>query len=139
MTTLREIGVLLRLLVPEPRQRLHLAALGALSVVLAFLEAAGVGSIAPLVALLQAPDRFGATSIGSALARLTGSGEPQRLLFVLSALIIGLFLIKTVVALLNGFLVQRYSQSFFANLSSRLLDGYMRMPFENVAVNIWVP
>lgn len=128
-----EIRALLAVLTPEPGQKLKLIGLCVLSTLLAILEAVGVGSIAPLVALLQSPERFAGTSIGAALKWLAGTSETQRLVMVLGLVILLLFVLKAVVALLNGYLVQRFAQSFYTSLSSRLLQGYMRMPYEQVS------
>lgn len=124
---------LMALLVPDPRQATKLGVLVALSALLALLEAVGVGSIGPLIAVLQSPERFAASRFGEALTRLTGTSDPQRFILVLGAAILVLFFVKTLVALVNGFLTQRFSQSFFTSLSSRLLEGYMNMPYQRVA------
>ena len=128
-----EIKTLGAVLTPEPGQKWKLAGLCALSALLAVLEAVGVGSIAPLVALLQSPERFAGTGLGRALQWLAGTSETKRLVLVLGVVVLLLFLLKAVVALINGFLAQRYAQAFYTSLSSRLLEGYMRMPYEQVA------
>lgn len=128
-----EIRSLLAILAPEPGQKLKLVGLCVLSMLLAILEAVGVGSIAPLVALLQSPERFAGTSIGGALKWLAGTSETQRLVMVLGVVILLLFVLKALVALLNGYLAQRFAQSFYTSLSSRLLQGYMRMPYQEVS------
>lgn len=130
MMGLAEFRSLVGLIAPERRHKARLAVLGVLSMMLALLEAAGIGSIGPLVALMQSPERFEATGFGGFLQYLSGGGGRDRLLMALAMLLVCLFLLKTFVALAHAFLVQRYSQRFYTSLSQRLLAGYLRMPYE---------
>lgn len=118
-----------RLLLPRGRMTWRLVRLALLTLAMAVLEAAGVGSIAPLVVVLQSPDAFAGTRAGEALAALVGGAEPAYLVPAAVAAVAVLFATKAAVTLAQGYAAHRFAQAFYADLSTRILAGYLAMPF----------
>lgn len=118
-----------RLLVPRGRLAWRFVRLGALTLAMAMLEAAGVGSIAPLVLVLQSPEAFAGTGAGEALAGLVGGAEPRHFVTAAVAAVALLFLLKAAVTLAQSYATHRFAQAFYAELSTRVLAGYLAMPF----------
>jgi ATP-binding cassette subfamily C protein len=118
-----------RLLLPPGPLRWRLGRLGVLTALMALLEAAGVGSIAPLVLVLQSPDAFAATRAGAALSGLLGGAEAERLVPAAVAVVALLFTAKATATLAQGYATHRFAQALYAALSTRILAGYLAMPF----------
>lgn len=122
-----------RLLLPPGPLRWRLGRLGLLTIAMAVLEAAGVGSIAPLVLVLQSPDAFAATTAGTTLSALLGGDGGSRLLPAAVAAVAVLFTLKAAVTLAQGYAAHRLAQVLYADLSARILRGYLAMPFSRHA------
>lgn len=99
------------------------------SVVLALIEAAGIGSVFPFVALLQSPDSLLGTPVWGVLTRLFGRWSPDAMLIYLGYLLLGLFVLKNLLAALQFKLHYSFMQDFYRSLSSRLLASYMAHPY----------
>jgi ABC-type multidrug transport system fused ATPase/permease subunit len=126
VTSLSQAWAVLR---PHGALARRVPVLGALTVALAVLEAAGIGAIAPLVLLLQAPERFAATGPGAALAAALGTVERGVLLPAAVGVVAGLFVLKAATALLHGKAAYRFAQDLYTDLATRILAGYLAMPF----------
>lgn len=122
-----------RMLLPAGPLRWRLGRLGLLTIAMAVLEAAGVGSIAPLVLVLQSPDAFAATTAGTALAGLLGGDGAAGLIPAAVAAVAALFTLKAAVTLAQGYAAHRFAQVLYADLSGRILRGYLAMPFSRHA------
>jgi ABC-type multidrug transport system fused ATPase/permease subunit len=122
-----------RLLAPRGRLTWRVAGLALLTLAMAILEAAGVGSIAPLVLVLQSPDGFAATRPGQALAGLLGSTDAGTLVPAAVGAVAVLFVAKACVTLAQGYTAHRFAQALYADLSTRILAGYLAMPFSRHA------
>jgi ATP-binding cassette subfamily C protein len=122
-----------QLLAPRGRLAWRVAGLAVLTLAMAILEAAGVGSIAPLVLVLQSPDGFAATRAGQALAGLVGSAEAAALVPAAVGAVALLFTAKACVTLAQGYAAHRFAQALYADLSTRILAGYLAMPFSRHA------
>ncbi len=122
-----------RLLLPPGPARWRLLRLGVLTLLMALLEAAGVGSIAPLVLVLQAPEAFAATRAGTILAGVLGGAGAERLVPAAIAAVALLFTLKAAVTLAQGYAAHRFAQVLYADLSTRILRGYLAMPFSRHA------
>jgi ABC-type multidrug transport system fused ATPase/permease subunit len=120
----------LRLLLPERAQKRQAVVLLALSAAVAVLEAAGIGSIAPFIVLVQSPDLLRGSAAGRAFLELVSQSTPERTIVVAALLLVLLFAARAVVGLLHGYFTQRVTQGLYADLSSRLLAGYMAMPYD---------
>lgn len=122
-----------RLLLPSGKARWRLFRLGLLTLLVALLEAAGIGSIAPLVIVLQSPDAFATTKAGSVLTSFLGATGQQMLLPVTMAAVALLFSVKATVTLAQSYASHRFAQVLYADLSTRVLQGYLAMPFSRHA------
>lgn len=122
-----------QLLAPRGRLAWRVAGLAVLTLAMAVLEAAGVGSIAPLVLVLQSPDGFAATRAGQALAGLLGSADAAALVPAAVGAVAILFTAKACVTLAQGYAAHRFAQALYADLSTRILAGYLAMPFSRHA------
>jgi ATP-binding cassette subfamily C protein len=122
-----------RLLLPPGPARWRLARLGVLTLLMAVLEAAGVGSIAPLVLVLQSPEAFAATRAGTALVHALGGSGAERLVPAAIGAVALLFTLKAAVTLAQGYAAHRFAQVLYADLSTRILRGYLAMPFSRHA------
>jgi len=122
-----------RLLLPRGRLAWRFARLGGLTLAMAVLEAAGVGSIAPLVLVLQSPGAFASTRAGEALAGLLGTAEPGPFVTAAVAAVAVLFAAKALVTLAQSYAAHRFAQTLYADLSTRILAGYLAMPFSRHA------
>lgn len=118
-----------RLLLPRGRISWRLVRLALLTLGMAVLEAAGVGSIAPLVVVLQSPEAFAATRAGAAIAELVGGADASRLVPAAVGAVAILFTAKALVTLAQGYAAHRFAQALYADLSTRILAGYLAMPF----------
>ncbi|WP_291298011.1 ABC transporter ATP-binding protein [Elioraea sp.] len=122
-----------KLLAPRGRLAWRVAGLAVLTLAMAVLEAAGVGSIAPLVLVLQSPEGFAATRAGQALAGLLGSADAAALVPAAVGAVAILFTAKACVTLAQGYAAHRFAQALYADLSTRILAGYLAMPFSRHA------
>jgi ATP-binding cassette subfamily C protein len=120
-------------LLPRGRLAWRVPWLVLLTLAMALLEAAGVGTIAPLVLLLQSPESFAATRAGQALAALAGGADPSVLVPAALAAVALLFAGKAAVTLAQGYAAHRFAQALYADLSTRILAGYLAMPFSRHA------
>lgn len=119
-----------RLLLPQRQLAGELVVLVGTTLSMAALESVSAAALGPFVALLTSADTFTQSRLGQALASLTGRYDRSGLTFCAAAAIIVLFVLKTIVTLLQGWLNQRYSQDYHKSLASRLLRGYLAMPYE---------
>lgn len=113
----------------DRKQKQKLGFLLAISVILALLEAAGVGAVIPFVAVIQSPDRIAASALWPTISRFSGIDSPAKAVPLLCAAILGLFLLKNGLSLLHLRQSQQFAQDFFCRLSNRLVAGYLSRPF----------
>lgn len=121
---------LLRILAPPKEHRGKFILLVVLTLTVAILEALGVGSIAPLITLVQSSDQFIASKTGKFLADFWDIDNGEDLLAYLGAALVGIFVLKMIASLLHAYFQHLYSQVYYSNISSKLLHGYMKMPFQ---------
>lgn len=101
----------------------------ALAVFVSLLEAAAALAIAALLALVVAPGRpLQMPVVGDRLTGLGSGGDGSAHLLLGSMLAI-FFLVRGAFALLQVYAQSRIGQMTGVDLSRRLLDGYLRMPF----------
>jgi len=94
-------------------------------------EMLSLGLMLPLVALLANPDYIRESELLQSLA-VWGQGMPHENLVILS--LIGfsiIYAVKTVLVGFNGWWQAQYSFSFRANLSKRIFNHYLMMPYRS--------
>ena len=119
----------LRLLAPSKNNRTKFISVIVLTFLMAVLEAVGVGSIGPLVALTQRSDSFLDSTSGQFLASLFSVQNQDDLLLYLGATLVAIFVFKMIVTMLHAYMQHSYSHAFYSSISTRLLEGYTKMPF----------
>lgn len=113
----------------DERQRRQAIFLVLFGLILAFLEALGVGSVVPLVTFVQAPKALEGTRIWALLVRIFGEHDPDTMVMYLGMTVIGIFILKNVLAGVQFRLHFGFTHEFFRRLSSRLLATYMGLPY----------
>ena len=110
----------------QKREALLLMVLG---LVLALIEALGVGSVVPFVTILQAPESLNGTRLQTILVAIFGASDQQTLVLRLGGGVLVLFVLKNVLTGIQFRLNYGFIHEFFRRLSSRLLASYMAQPF----------
>ncbi len=93
------------------------------------LDLAGLGLIAPYIALVTQPDSMTQGRLSELLALLSWGGDRQALLIWLSGLLVFLFLGKAFVVLGINNLIIRFAQNQQIRLRSRLMHAYQHLPY----------
>ena len=93
------------------------------------LDLAGLGLIAPYIALVLQPDRFTDGTLGKLLPLLGEGIAPNTLLLGLSALLVTLFLSKAIAVLGINNVIIRFSQDQQIRLRTRLMHAYQHLPY----------
>jgi ATP-binding cassette, subfamily B, bacterial PglK len=113
----------------DARDRRNALFVFAMMLVLALLEAAGVASIMPLVAVLMHPGIVQSNTYLAALyARLAFSDINAFLLF-LAGMVFIVVVGRVVFAALTQYAILRYSAALSYSLSTRLLEKYLRQTY----------
>ena len=94
-----------------------------------FLDFAGLGLIAPYIALVMQPDQVTEGRIGQLLAMLDWTTDRETLLLWVSILLVTIFVAKAIAALGISFVIIRFAQSQQIRLRSRLMHAYQNMPY----------
>ena len=93
------------------------------------LDMAGLGLIAPYIALVTQPDSMTQGRLSELLALLNWGSDRQVLLISLSGLLVFLFLGKAFVVLGINNLIIRFAQNQQIHLRSRLMHAYQHLPY----------
>ncbi len=93
------------------------------------LDLAGLGLIAPYIALVTQPDSMTQGRLSELLTLLNWGGDRQALLIWLSGLIVFLFFGKAFVVLGINNLIIRFAQNQQIRLRSRLMHAYQHLPY----------
>ena len=93
------------------------------------LDLAGLGRIAPYIALVTQPDSMTQGRLSELLTLLNWGGDRQALLIWLSGLIVFLFFGKAFVVLGINNLIIRFAQNQQIRLRSRLMHTYQHLPY----------
>jgi ATP-binding cassette subfamily C protein len=109
------------------RQRLALAA--AAMLFLAVLEAAALIALVPLLQILTAPNLHSTSNIVSTVSGFFGDPKPLQLAAYLGIIVFGLYVVKTVAAIV----IMRWTTTFAlaqeAKTVRRLMSVYLRAPY----------
>lgn len=113
----------------DQQQRRQAALLMLFSMVLALIEALGVGSVVPFVTMLQAPQSLEGTRLWNALVIIFGQKSPQSMVLSLGGAVLVVFVLKNALTGIQFRLNYGFVHELFRRLSSRLLASYMAQPF----------
>ena len=113
----------------DRQQRQQAVLLMVFSLVLAFIEALGVGSVVPFVTMLQAPESLEGTRLWNVLVMVFGQRTPQSMVLSLGGAMLVVFVLKNTLTGIQFRLNYGFVHEFFRRLSSRLLASYMAQPF----------
>ncbi|MBT8096229.1 MAG: ABC transporter ATP-binding protein/permease [Woeseia sp.] len=117
----------LRTLSPEDSGRI--SRLLALAVITALVEVAGVGSIAPFVAMLTQPEHALANPYLERLNNLLGFTDFSQMLVFLGTSVVLITLLRNTLFALKEWFFAHYLALIKHNLSSELLMHYLRQPY----------
>jgi ABC-type multidrug transport system fused ATPase/permease subunit len=120
---LREILTLLG----EDRRKLP--ALVVLFLGVSMLDLAGLGLIAPYIALVMNPESLLEGRLGELLFSLGGPNDRETLLLGLSVLLVALFLAKAIAALGINNVIIGFAQNQQIRLRTRLMHAYQHLPY----------
>jgi ATP-binding cassette, subfamily B, bacterial PglK len=101
----------------------------AMMLVLGLLEAAGVASIMPFVAVLLNPAIVHSNTYLAALYVRLGFSDAKAFLFFLAAMVFVVVVGRMAYTALTQYALARYSASLTYTLSTRLLEKYLRQPY----------
>jgi ATP-binding cassette, subfamily B, bacterial PglK len=114
-------------LIGEDRPRLPSMVMLFLGV--SILDLAGLGLIAPYIALVIQPDLNMDGRIGQLLAMLNWNTDRETLLFLLSGILATLFICKSVIAISINNVTIRFAQNQEIRLRSRLMHFYQQLRY----------
>lgn len=113
----------------DRQQRKQAVMLMGFSLVLALIEALGVGSVVPFVTMLQAPESLEGTRLWNVLVMVFGQRNPHSMVLSLGGALLVVFVLKNALTGIQFRLNYGFVHEFFRRLSSRLLASYMAQPF----------
>lgn len=99
------------------------------SISLALMEASGVGSIVPLVNLIQDPRQMEGTQMWHYLTLVYGLRSPESMIVWFGGTVLAIYFSKSIMAGLQLAFFQKFSQNFFKLLSAQLMASYMVQPY----------
>lgn len=124
MLTLKK---LLDLLTPHERNRAAL--LLGMILVMALLDAIGVASIMPFMAVLANPQLTESNAFLSAIYNMLGFNNVQNFLFFLGVVLFALLVISLTFKALTTYAQLRFTYMREYSLSRRLIEGYLHQPY----------
>ena len=113
-----------------PAERRRAAKVLALMTALALLEATGVASIMPFLAVLSSPDLIDSNPALATLSRWTGTTSADDLLIVTGTLVFCLVISGLVLQALVVWAQVRYAGDLLHSWSCRIVEGYLHQPYE---------
>jgi ABC-type multidrug transport system fused ATPase/permease subunit len=114
----------------SPTERRRALKVFALMAALALLEATGVASIMPFLAILSSPDLVETNAALSKLSQWTGIHSPDDLLILTGVLVLCLVLSALVLQALVVWAQVRYAGDLMHSWSCRIVEGFLRQPYE---------
>jgi ABC-type multidrug transport system fused ATPase/permease subunit len=113
----------------SPRERRNALLVFTMMLILALLEATGVASIMPFVAVLLHPSIVQSNVYLKAAYEGLAFSDVKVFLFFLAAIMFVIVMSRIVVAALTQYAMSRYSSAVSYTLSTRLLEKYLRQPY----------
>lgn len=96
-----------------------------------FLDLAGIGLVAPYVALLLSPEKFETNSIVTNMFPLINELSRNDLMFFLGALLCVTFFFKSIVGIFVNRMIIRFSYEKAVSLRMYLMSSFQGMPYTN--------
>jgi ABC-type multidrug transport system fused ATPase/permease subunit len=96
----------------------------------AFLEAAGVASIMPFVAVVSSPELIETNRYLAAAKDAVGAAGGREFLVILGLLVLLLFVASLALKALTSYAIFRFSNMRMHSIGCRLLSAYLRQPYE---------
>jgi ABC-type multidrug transport system fused ATPase/permease subunit len=116
------------LLSPSERRRAKLVFV--LMLGMALLEAVGVASVMPFVAVLTDAEQVTRTPLLAMLYDRLGFINPHSFLVFLGTVVLALFVASLAFKVLTTYAINRFSNMRLHSIASRLLAAYLRQPYE---------
>lgn len=113
----------------DVREQRHALLLFGMMLVLGVIEAAGVASIMPLMAVLLDPGLIHSNQILAATYKTLGFTTTSSFLILLVAVVFLILLGRIVFTALTQYAIARFSHMRSYALSTRLLENYLRRPY----------
>jgi ABC-type multidrug transport system fused ATPase/permease subunit len=114
----------------DDRARTQLAGVVVVVVVMALFEVVGVSSIVPFLSVLANPDLVHEQSFLSRLYEWSGSESPRAFLRTLGLASFALLVASAGTRSVGMYLLARFAQNLRHTIGTRLLDTYLRRPYE---------
>lgn len=112
-----------------PAERRQAVLLVALILVMALLDAVGVASIMPFMAVLSNPQLVETNSILARLHQFTGAVEVQDFLFILGLLVFALLVVSLAFKALTTYALVRFTLMRECSIGQRLVAAYLHQPY----------
>ena len=125
MNTFRKVFALL-----SPKERRNGILVLLMMMLMALVETAGVASIMPFLAVLGRPDVIHNNSILSWTYVSLGFESDQSFLTALGILAVSIIIFGAIFCALTHYVMARYTHMRNHSLSTRMLKGYLRQPYE---------
>lgn len=122
------LGKLRDVLTPRERRRGLLVLL--MMLLLALLETAGVASVMPFLAVLGNPAMIRTNPVLSELYRLGGFATTRDFLFALGIASFVVIVLSAILRIVTTYAMHRFIQMRRYSIAARLLQGYLRQPYE---------
>jgi ABC-type multidrug transport system fused ATPase/permease subunit len=102
----------------------------ALLLLVAILEALGVGAVFPLLVTISSPDQVENSSVGKFLLGFWGLSSSLELLPYLCVLILILYFAKNIILFFANYLQAKIIHDSRASLSERMFENYLRLDYD---------
>ena len=93
------------------------------------LDLAGLGLVTPYIGLIISPTSMQEGKIGDLISLLNLPNQQNKLLVILGISLVGIFLLKALIAIWINYLIIRFSQNQQIRLSSLLMSSYQSLPY----------
>ena len=93
------------------------------------LDLAGLGLVTPYIGLIISPGSEQGGKIGDLISLLNLPNQQNKLLVILGISLVGIFLLKALIAIWINYLIIRFSQNQQIRLSSLLMRSYQSLPY----------
>lgn len=114
----------------SPAERLRFLGVLAAMLAMGILQMAGVGVILPFVSLLSNPGHIHENAVLNWLYNALGFATPNGFLIFIGSVLLVVLVVSNVVTALTIWLMTRFSWGVQKRVSIRLLEGYLRQPYE---------
>lgn len=125
MTTFKKILALL-----SPREKRRGALVMVMVIIMAILETVGIASVMPFLSVLSNPEAINETPWLQALYDTLGFESTQSFLMALGIAAFSLVMLSSIFRIITTYAINRYTQMRRHSVGERLLETYLRQPYE---------